>query len=163
MLTTPLQLASFTSTLSQNGQSYRPQILNAIMDPQTGIITKQEPFANEPIKRISDRNWQYVIKAMEKVIHSLTGSARGINIQLPYRIAGKTGTAQVFSIKQDEEYVAEDIKKKLRDHALFVAFAPAKDPTIAVAAIVENGGGGGSVAAPIVRKIMDQYLIHGKQ
>ncbi|MGD8527014.1 MAG: penicillin-binding transpeptidase domain-containing protein, partial [Thioalkalispiraceae bacterium] len=73
------------------------------------------------------------------------------------------GTAQVFGIKQDEEYVEEDIKKKLRDHALFIGFAPVDDPKIAVAVIVENGGSGGAVAAPIVRKVMDQYLLQTQQ
>ena len=76
-----------------------------------------------------------------------------------YRIAGKTGTAQVFGLKQEEKYDAEAIPEELRDHALFVAFAPVEDPQIAVAVIVENGGGGGSVAAPIARKILDAYLV----
>jgi penicillin-binding protein 2 len=75
-----------------------------------------------------------------------------------YKIAGKTGTAQVFGIKQDEEYVAEDIDKHLRDHALFIGFAPVENPRIAIAVVVENGGSGGAVAAPIARKIMDHYL-----
>ncbi|MEJ2212495.1 MAG: penicillin-binding protein 2 [Gammaproteobacteria bacterium] len=79
------------------------------------------------------------------------------------RIAGKTGTAQVFSVKQDEEYDEEKVSKKNRDHALFVAYAPVEDPQIAVAVIVENGGHGGSVAAPIAKKIMDAYLLSPEQ
>ena len=73
-------------------------------------------------------------------------------------MAGKTGTAQVFGLKQDEKYDADTIPEKLRDHALFIAFAPVDNPKIAIAVIVENGGGGGSVAAPIARTIIDAYL-----
>lgn len=80
-----------------------------------------------------------------------------------YHIAGKTGTAQVFSIKQEETYDEEKLEKKMRDHALFIAFAPAEAPRIAVAVIVENGSHGGSVAAPIAKAIMDQYLIGEKR
>ena len=77
---------------------------------------------------------------------------------IDYQIAGKTGTSQVFSVKQDEEYSEEEIAEKLRDHALFIAFAPVAAPKIAIAVIVENGGHGGSVAAPIAAKIINQYL-----
>jgi penicillin-binding protein 2 len=93
------------------------------------------------------------------VVHNIRGTAYRISKGLQYKVAGKTGTAQVFGIAQDEEYEEENVKKKLRDHALFVAFAPVKDPTIAVAVVVENGGHGSSVAAPIARKIMDAYLL----
>ena len=96
---------------------------------------------------------------MENVVHDVRGTAHRIDKGLSYRIAGKTGTAQVFSIAQDEEYDEEAIKKKLRDHALFMAFAPVEDPRIALAVIVENGGHGSSVAAPIARRLMDAYLL----
>ena len=76
-----------------------------------------------------------------------------------YRLAGKTGTAQVFTVKQDESYDARKVSKKNRDHALFIAFAPLEAPRIAVAVLVENGGHGGSVAAPIAKAIMDYYLL----
>jgi penicillin-binding protein 2 len=99
-----------------------------------------------------------VIAAMVDVVHSARGTARGIGKDSPYTIAGKTGTAQVFGLKQEEKYDAETIAEKLRDHALFIAFAPVDEPKIAVAIIVENGGSGGSVAAPIARTIMDAYL-----
>ncbi len=95
---------------------------------------------------------------MERVIHSATGTARGLAPGLGYRMAGKTGTAQVFGIKQDEEYVQEDIEKHLRDHALFIAFAPVDEPKIAIAVVVENGGSGGAVAGPIARAVIDKYL-----
>ncbi|MBA1331099.1 penicillin-binding protein, partial [Candidatus Endoriftia persephone str. Guaymas] len=92
------------------------------------------------------------------VVQGPRGTARRIRNK-KYRIAGKTGTAQVFSVGQDEEYDEKTVAKRKRDHALFIAFAPAEMPKIAVAVIVENGGHGGSVAAPIARKVMDQYLL----
>ena len=95
---------------------------------------------------------------MVSVVHGLRGTARGIGRGLTYKVAGKTGTSQVFGIAQDEEYDAELIDKKLRDHALFVSYAPVDKPTIAIAVIVENGGSGSSAAAPIARKILDSYF-----
>jgi len=118
-----------------------------------------EPKPLEPVPVGQLDHWKTVINAMQNVINSPHGTAHRLSYQLPYSIAGKTGTAQVFGIKQDEEYKEEEISKKLRDHALFVAFAPVEDPRIAVALIVENGGHGGSTAAPIVRQVMDQYLL----
>jgi penicillin-binding protein 2 len=92
-------------------------------------------------------------------VHGLRGTARGISQGLEYKVAGKTGTAQVFEVAQDEEYDEETVLEKLRDHALFVSYAPADDPQIAIAVIVENGGHGSSVAAPIARRIMDAFLL----
>jgi len=163
MLTTPLQLASVTATLGKLGQGYQPRLLHHIIDPETQVTTQQKNVALEPIPKVNEANWQTIVSAMQKVVHSIRGTARSINHNLPYKVAGKTGTAQVFSIKQDEEYVKEDIKKKLRDHALFIGFAPVNDPQIAVAIIVENGGSGGAVAAPLARKVMDQYLLQGAE
>jgi penicillin-binding protein 2 len=100
---------------------------------------------------------------MIDVVHSTRGTARKIGLDSSYRIAGKTGTAQVFGLKQEEKYDAEALDKRLHDHALFIAFAPVDDPQIALAVIVEHGGGGGSVAAPIARKILDAYLLDGPQ
>ena len=96
---------------------------------------------------------------MRKVVHHPRGTATKLAKDLTaYDIAGKTGTAQVLGIKQDEEYDEEKISEWHRDHALFVGFAPVTNPKIAVAAIVENGGSGGSTAGPVVRAVMDAYL-----
>ena len=95
---------------------------------------------------------------MTNVVEGARGTAKRIRSDA-YRIAGKTGTAQVFTVAQDAEYDEETLEKKLRDHALFIAYAPVEDPQIAVAVVVENGGHGGSVAAPIARAIMDAYLL----
>jgi penicillin-binding protein 2 len=101
-----------------------------------------------------------VIAAMTEVVESDRGTAKRIRTDA-YRIAGKTGTAQVFTVGQTERYREAEVAERMRDHALFVAFAPVEDPRIAVAVIVENGGHGGSVAAPVARRVMDDYLLRG--
>lgn len=157
-LATPLQLAVATSALAMNGAMPKPHLLKAVERPgQERVEQVIEQLAPVGVKR--ERTWHYVQKAMENVVHGPRGTARGIGFRSQYRIAGKTGTAQVFSVGQDEEYEEEKVHKKLRDHALFVAWAPADDPQIAVAVIVENGGHGGSTAAPIAKAVMDAYLL----
>ena len=158
MLTTPLQLASATASLSLDGHRQRPQMIYAIQDPKIEILNKRPPQLLTKVNVINPSNWKYIQQSMKAVVHSLYGTARSINRELKYKMAGKTGTAQVHGIKQDEEYDEEKVKKILRDHALFIAYAPVKKPKIAIAIIVENGGHGGSVAAPIARKIIDDYL-----
>lgn len=160
MLTTPLQLANITAAISMMGIRFKPRMLYAIQDEQNSRLmeTPAEPLIPVPIN--DEKNWQIVLNAMKNVVHGAHGTARGINHKLQYTMAGKTGTAQVFGVAQDAEYVKEDVTKKLQDHALFIGFAPFENPRIAVALIVENGGHGGSAAAPIVRKVMDQYLLN---
>jgi len=160
MLTTPLQLANATAAVALKGQRFKPRMLYGIQDQQYQPVIKTKAESLESIPISEEKNWQYVIKSMRNVVHGLHGTARGIKYGLKYDIAGKTGTAQVFGIAQDAEYKKEEIAKKLQDHALFIGYAPIDDPRIAVALIVENGGSGGSVAAPIVRKVMDQYLLN---
>jgi penicillin-binding protein 2 len=157
-LTTPLQLATATAALSRYGQQLRPHLVTATEDPLSHEHIGNPAVPNTTIPVVDRSNWDYIIRAMIETVHGTRGTARRIGEDAPYKIAGKTGTAQVFGIKQDEEYVAEDVEKRLRDHALFVAFAPVEDPRIAVAVIVENGGSGGTVAAPIARQVMDYYL-----
>ena len=163
LLTTPLQLAAATAAMTQNGQSYQPQIVRSIEDPNTKnlIKIKAKPTHKYTIKK--PRNLTHVLKGMEHVVHHPRGTAYWhIGKNSTYKLAGKTGTAQVFSIAQDEEYDAEKIKKKLRDHALFVSYAPLKEPKIAISIIVENGGHGSSTASPIAKKVMDAYLLKPK-
>lgn len=161
-LATPLELASSTATLATRGKYYAPKVLQAIQtsekkDPVPILPTKKQRV---PVTNI--HNWNHIINAMTDVIDSPRGTAKVIHTD-KYKIAGKTGTAQVFSIKQDETYDEENVEKKLRDHALFISFAPTINPKIAVAVIVENGGHGSSVAAPIARRIMDLYLLGQSQ
>jgi penicillin-binding protein 2 len=157
-LTTPIQLAVATAALANDGRILQPNIVQAEQKANTNALSPHQPRMVENITINNQAHWDHVIQAMTDVVHSARGTARRIGEDSPYRIAGKTGTAQVFGLKQEEEYDAEAIEEKLRDHALFIAFAPVEDPEIVVAVIVEHGGGGGSVAAPIARTILDAYL-----
>jgi len=157
-LVTPIQLAAATAALANGGHMLQPQIVHAEQDPESSDLVPHQRHLLETITIKEQQHWEQVIAAMTDVVHSARGTARRIGNDSPYRIAGKTGTAQVYGLKEEEKYDAEAIAEKLRDHALFIAFAPIEEPKIAVAVIVENGGGGGSVAAPIARKILDAYL-----
>lgn len=164
MLTTPIQLAVATATLATRGTRPQPLLVNAIEDATTGT---REALPATPAGRVpvSDpRHWEEVIDAMEAVVHSVRGTAHGIATD-DYRIAGKTGTAQVYGLPQDQlkPLELEEVELKLRDHALFVAFAPADDPAIAVATVVEHGGSGGQVAGPVAKAVIDAYLSREEQ
>jgi penicillin-binding protein 2 len=158
LLTTPLQLASATATLATRGKRITPRVVASTSDHDNGQPTPLEPPPTTNLPITSSGHWDDVIEAMTQVIEGRRGTAKRIRSDL-YRIAGKTGTAQVFTVKQDEKYEEDKVSKKNRDHALFIAFAPLEEPKIAVAVIVENGGHGGSVAAPIARRMMDFYLL----
>jgi penicillin-binding protein 2 len=150
---TPIQLAKAVATLANKGKVVIPS-----------LVKNTTPSAEPDIKSpegditIKSENINTIISSMVNVIHDPHGTAKGISKNINYQIAGKTGTAQVFNIKQDAKYNENEIDFKLRDHALFISFAPADDPKIAVAVIVENGGHGGSVAAPIAGQVIKQFL-----
>ncbi len=157
MLTTPLQLATFTSCIAMRGKCREPHLLKTQLSKDSG----KQDLSTEgwTVELGNERNWDYVIDAMTKVMHSDRGTARKAAEGAQYKIAGKSGTVQVFSLKEDEKYNAEELSRDLHDHALFIAYAPVEDPQIAVAVVVEHGGGGSSTAAPIARKILDQWLV----
>ncbi|MEX0731033.1 MAG: penicillin-binding protein 2 [Aquisalimonadaceae bacterium] len=160
-LTTPLQLAQATAVLARRGEAFSPRLIRAIRDSASGDTRELDPeplVLNPALSLRSDDNWEKVVESMVAVVHSTRGTARSAGEGAAYQIAGKTGTAQVFSLAADQEYDEEEIEHRLRDHALFNAFAPARDPRIAVAVIVENGGSGGAVAAPMARKVMDAFM-----
>jgi penicillin-binding protein 2 len=159
-LATPLQLASATATLANRGHRIRPRVVASIED--SNGVKRDSPLIEDVLHQLDPLHWDQIIEAMTDVIEGQRGTARSIYTS-NYTIAGKTGTAQVFSIKQDEEYDEETVAKKKRDHALFIAFAPVESPKIAIAVVVENGGHGGSVAAPIARQVMDRYLLDSPQ
>ncbi len=157
-LVTPTQLASAVATLAADGRRISPRVVDYVQVPGT-----QGPpeYIHGPVDQLKWRDpghWQHIIEAMLHVVESPRGTARRIHSDA-YQIGGKTGTAQVFTIKQDEKYDENAIDIKLRDHALFIAFAPVGDPRIAVAVIVEHGGHGASVAAPVARRVLDYYLL----
>ena len=152
MLATPMQLAVMTATIASRGRHYRPRLVQRI----GGRVL--EPVLLDTVEMPDPAYWTVTVNAMEDVVHGLRGTAKSINKDLSYRIAGKTGTAQVVGIAQNATYDASKLDKRHRDHALFVAFAPAEDPRIAVAVMVENGEHGSTTAAPVARKVMDAYL-----
>ncbi|MEY4730634.1 MAG: penicillin-binding protein [Pseudomonadota bacterium] len=158
-LATPLQLAHGTAMLANNGVAMRPRLVKAIQEGSTGKI---KSLSGEEIRRgnFSMEHLDLVKQAMVAVTKP-GGTAAVAGAGATYNFAGKTGTAQVVGIKQNEKYVEANVDERLRDHALFVAFAPAELPRIALAVLVENGGHGGSAAAPIARQVFD-YLLLGK-
>jgi len=156
-LVTPLQLAHATAVLANRGLNYRPRLVIATADGTTGERVEIAP-AELPRVEIEDAQWQYIHDAMSGVTEEPRGSGFNAMRGTPYRVAGKTGTAQVFSIAQEEEYEEENVDERLRDHGLFIAFAPLESPTLAIAVVVENGGGGASAAAPVARKVLDAYF-----
>ena len=163
MLATPLQLATATAVLANRGRWVQPRLLKSIRVNKDYIesLPATEEVAAAPVDVLlkRDANWEKMIDAMENVVHGRRGTAQRIGKDVGYRIAGKTGTAQVVGIKQDEEYDVEKVAERNQDHGLFVAFAPADEPKIAIAVIVENGGGGSTSAAPVARQVLDAYLL----
>lgn len=158
MLATPLQLAVSMATLANRGKRVTPRFLTEIENPQSRTREEVESYLQEPATAHQDHYFDLVIQSMYDVVHGPKGTARGIGRDIGYTIAGKTGTAQVKSIAQDEEYNEELTEKKYRDHSLFVGFAPHDDPKIAIAVIVEHAGSGSRTAAPIARRVIDFYL-----
>lgn len=151
VLTTPLQLAVMTATIANRGHYIEPHLVDKIGDKK---FEKKEHVITD----ISKKNWDFIFSTMENVVHGRHGTAHNsIGRDLTYRMAGKTGTAQVVGIAQGEKYDSEALAERQRDHALFVAFAPVDDPKIAVAVIVENGEKS-SKAAGVARKVIDRYL-----
>jgi penicillin-binding protein 2 len=158
VLTTPMQLASATSIMATRGLSAQPHLVKSIRDMATGKQQDVVPVVTEAVHLSRPGDWQQVIDGMISVLHGPRGTARALGMNLPFQMAGKTGTAQVFGVAQDKEYDDLEVARKLRDHALFIVFAPVDDPQIAIGLIVENGGHGSSVAAPVARKIIDTWL-----
>ena len=158
MLATPLQLASATATIATRGVRMRPRVADRAVEPVSGDAEEFETKAAAPVRLLEAVNWERIVEAMAGVVHGPRGTARRINEDISYRMAGKTGTAQVFTVRQNEEYDARKLDKKLHDHGLFIAFAPVEQPRIAVAVVVENGGSGSGAAAPLARLVIDTYL-----
>jgi peptidoglycan glycosyltransferase (EC 2.4.1.129)/cell elongation-specific peptidoglycan D,D-transpeptidase len=156
-LTTPLQLAVATAALANGGTTLRPHIVQAIIDSRTG---QRQNIAPQVVAHVDipPAQLQTVVNAMIAVTQP-GGTAVSAAAGAPYLIAAKTGTAQVVGIRQNEKYNASRIQATHRDHAVFIAFAPADAPKIAIAVLVENGGHGGTAAGPIARAVMDYYLL----
>jgi len=160
LLVTPLQLAHITGMLAERGRSFRPRVVTGIRDT-AGHTSWLAPIEGAPIKGVSDADWTVVLDAMIGTTHCARycGTAWVAFKGAAYEAAGKTGTAQVYTVAQNAKYNAKTVSDRLRDHAWFIAFAPAEAPRIAVAVLVENSGFGSMNAAPVARKMMDAYLL----
>jgi penicillin-binding protein 2 len=151
MLATPMQLAVATTVLASRGQRRTPRFLLAV-DGAPVAAPELEPL------QAGAADWQAVHEGMLEVVHGRRGTAKSLAQDIRYRMAGKTGTAQVIGIAQNAVYNEEEVAERHRHHGLFIAFAPYEAPTIAVAIIVENGGGS-SAASPIARRVIDTWLL----
>src|SRR5215471_15482571 len=160
LLVTPLQLAHITGILAERGRNFRPRVVKGMRDA-TGRVQWLAPVEGAPIKGVSAEDWAVVNDAMIGTTHcaGYCGTAWVAFKGAAYQAAGKTGTAQVYTVAQNAKYNAKTIPERLRDHAWFIAFAPAEAPRIAVAVLVENAGFGSSNAAPVARKVLDTYLL----
>lgn len=159
VLATPLQLVTATAALANHGKRVLPRLVYKISDPISGESTLLPVATPTYVVGYKQEHWDFVIQAMQDVVHGPRGTARRSGANAAYRFAGKTGTSQLFGIGQDVKYEKDKVPEHLRDHALFIAFAPVEAPKIALAIIVENGGSGSSTAAPIARKLLDHYLL----
>ena len=157
---TIMQMAKAVSIIANRGKVVTPRLIKASQDQQTGNFNFVKSKFEEDLK--IDPEWfEFVIDAMVEV--NKVGTGARVMANTSYDIAGKTGTSQVFTIKQDEEYDVETVPERLRDHSLYIGFAPAKNPKVALAIIVENGGFGAKSAGPIARKIFDFILLNDNQ
>lgn len=154
-ISTPLQLAKATAVLINNGKVNTPHLMMEVMSGENHPY--QDPLLYEDIKDVPPRFWQIAKQGMYGVIHASNGTGKKAFAGVPYRAAGKTGTAQVFSLK-GKDYNKNAVQRHLQDHAWFMGYAPYENPQVVVALILENAGGGGSAAAPVARKIIDYVL-----
>jgi penicillin-binding protein 2 len=156
-LATPLQLAYASAILANDGVAYRPHIVSRVIDARTGEARQVEP---QPARTLPlNPKWVNIVKAAMVDVTRPGGTAARAGAGAAYAFAGKTGTAQVIAMKQGEKYDEKKVAERHRDHALFVAFAPAENPKIALGILVENGGHGSGTAAPIARTVLDYYLL----
>jgi penicillin-binding protein 2 len=161
MLATPMQLAHAVSGIASRGEIFMPRLVTAVRKAGSATPT-QRPVQPEPsLTALTPDQWSVVVEGME-LATGPGGTAAAATAGSPYKIAGKTGSAQVFTIGQNEKYNEKELSERMLDHALFISFAPADDPKLAVAVLVENGKHGGSTAAPIARKMFDAYLLPEK-
>tara|TARA_R110002073_G_scaffold333870_1_gene522187 strand:- start:1252 stop:3234 length:1983 start_codon:yes stop_codon:yes gene_type:complete len=164
ILVTPLQLAASVAMLANRGRAVMPRMI------KTGVEIPEVPAKNklQDIDLVPDHVWDLIHNSMEMVVHRNEGFGENgtawayIGRDIDYRMAGKSGTAQVVGIAQGEVYDEEILSERQRKHAWFVAFAPVEDPQIAIAVLVENGGGGSSVASPVAREVLDFYMSHNR-
>jgi penicillin-binding protein 2 len=155
---TPLQLAHATATMAASGLRYRPRLLVKSENAETGIESSVPVDPLEPIDDVDPAHWQIIHDAMNGVTTEQRGTGLSSMGDAWYSVSGKTGTAQVRSYAEDEQRDLEEVEEQFRDNGLFIAYAPAENPEIAIAVVVENNGGGSRTAAPVARKVLDAYF-----
>jgi penicillin-binding protein 2 len=160
---TPLQQAHFAAEIAESGKIVAvPRLVVGTREPGESTVSLKSPKLLPPIGIGTDEQWAVVHDGMIGATGNSTGrggTAFNVGLNAKYKIAGKTGTAQVFTLKENQKYKASEVEERKRDHAWFIAYAPADDPKIAVSVLVENGGFGNTAAAPIARKVLDTYLL----
>ena len=161
MLVTPLQLAHAVAAIAARGENFKPRLVTAVRIAGSETVTQRPVEPQPPITGSTPDQWSVIVEGMEEAAGP-GGTAARAAAGAPYRMAGKTGSAQVFTIGQNEKYNEKEVSERMLDHALFISFAPADDPKLAVAVFVENGKHGASTAAPIARKMFDAYLLSDK-
>ena len=161
MLATPMQLAHAVSGIASRGEIFKPRLVSAVRAAGSSTLTPRPALREPPLAAVSADQWDVIVDGME-LATGPGGTAAAATAGSTYKIAGKTGSAQVFTIGQNEKYNEKQVSERMLDHALFISFAPADDPKLAVAVFVENGKHGGSTAATIARKMFDAYLLPEK-
>ncbi|MGF1773551.1 penicillin-binding protein 2 [Vibrio maritimus] len=157
---TPMQIAKATSVLVNRGEVLSPHLLRATINNGDSFDhqTLSEVDSRPPITGVQERYWDIALEGMRRVNHGVKGTARRAFANMPFQSGGKSGTAQVFSLAEDEEYNAEELAEHLKDHALFTGFAPFENPEVVVTVVLENAGGGSSNGAPVARQLFDLAL-----
>ncbi|WP_418641996.1 penicillin-binding protein 2 [Vibrio chaetopteri] len=157
---TPMQIAKATSVLVNHGEVLSPHLLRATINNGDSFDhqTLSEVDSRPPITGVQERYWDIALEGMRRVNHGVKGTARRAFANMPFQSGGKSGTAQVFSLAEDEEYNAEELAEHLKDHALFTGFAPFENPEVVVTVVLENAGGGSSNGAPVARQLFDLAL-----
>ncbi|MPV86421.1 penicillin-binding protein 2 [Ostreibacterium oceani] len=158
MVTTPLQLAQFTAVLATKGKAYQPHLVTHYRPASRSDKVKKAYPEPTTVEQNNPNAWQSVSEALIGVMTDKMGTANKIEVNLPFDIAGKTGTAQVFSFEEGERIAKDDLEKRLRDNSLFIAYAPAEKPEIALALVLENAGGGSERAAPKAIRMLERYF-----
>jgi penicillin-binding protein 2 len=161
MLATPMQLAHAVSGIASRGEIFKPRLVTAVRPAGSDALLPRAPQPEPSLTEVTADQWGVIVDGME-LATGPGGTAAAATAGSSYKIAGKTGSAQVFTIGQNEKYNEKQLSERLLDHALFISFAPAENPKLAVAVFVENGKHGGSTAAPIARKMFDAYLLRDK-
>jgi penicillin-binding protein 2 len=155
---TPLQLANALVVLVNGGTRFAPRLLYATKPAGVERATRTKAPVELQMPVRDQQNWQTILDGMDRVVNGLRGTARGVAVDAHFRTGGKTGTAQVYQLAEDKSEIDEEVVEHLRDHALFIAFAPVQAPRIAIAVVVEHGGAGSKAAAPVARATLDAWL-----